>query len=154
MLDDMSTLLQVDLSQFTMQGRESNAPFLSSSSTCTFPTCLAMVPPPKVGSQVSMTMEVSELLLWVALDTSSQALGSSSPKRPVSPALRASPSLRLEGFAKSVDTSSQTSLQASIPDNAEPDDLTLEEISLPVQTSGQGASILPGDVIQLPRRGG
>ena len=43
-----------------------------------------MEPPPKVESQVSMTMEVSELLLWVALDTSSQALGYSTPKRPVS----------------------------------------------------------------------
>ena len=50
---------------------------------------------------------------------------------------------------KPVDTSSQVSLQASIPDDVEPDDPTLAEISLPVKTSGLGASILPGDVIQL-----
>ena len=39
---------------------------------------------PKTESQVSMTMEVSELLLWAALDTSSQALWCSNPKRPMS----------------------------------------------------------------------
>ena len=38
-----------------------------------------------------MTMEVSELLSQVALDTSSQALGCSNPKRPVSLALGAPP---------------------------------------------------------------
>ena len=96
-----------------------------------------------------MTMDVSELLLWVALDTSSQALGSSTPKRPMSSALGAPPTPRLEGFAKPVDTSSQASPQVSIPGNAEPDDLTLEEISLPVKTLRLGTSILPRDVIQL-----
>ena len=55
----------------------------------------------------------------------------------------------LESSVKPVDTSSQVSLQVSIPDDAEPDDPNLEEISLPVQTLGLGASILPGDVIQL-----
>ena len=96
-----------------------------------------------------MTMEVSELLLQAALDTSGQAPGSSTPKRPVFPALGAPPSLRIEGFAKPVDTSSQTSLQVSVPDDAEPDNLTLEEISLPVKTLGLGTAVLPGDVIQL-----
>ena len=148
-INDEPTLLQVDLSQFMMEGCELKAPFLSGSSTCTSPTCLAMVPPPKAESQVSMTMEVSQLLLWVVLDNSSQALGSSTPKRPVSLALGAPPSLRLEGFSKPVDTSSQASLQASIPDEAEPDDPALEEISFPLGTLGQGAGILPGDVIQL-----
>ena len=154
MLDDEPTLLQVDLLQFMTEGCESKAPFLGGSSTSTSPTCPTMVPPPKVESQVSMTTEVSELLLWAALDTSSQALGSSTPKRPVSLALGAPSSLRLEGFAKPVDTSSQESPRASIPDDAELDDLTLEEISLPVETSGLGASILPGDVIQLQEEEG
>ena len=99
-----------------------------------------------------MTMEVSELLLLAALDTSSQALGSSTLKRPVSLALGAPPFLRLEGSAKPVDTSSQASLQASIPDNAEQDDLILEEISLPVKTLGLDTSILPRDVIQLQEK--
>ena len=67
----------------------------------------------------------------------------------MSQALGAPPSLRLEGFAKPVDTSTQASPQKSVPDYAEPDNPTLEEISLPVKTLGLGTSILPGDVIQL-----
>ena len=86
-----------------------------------------------------MTMEVSELLSQVALDTSSQALWCSIPKRQVSLALGAPPPLMLESSAKLVETSSQVSLQASIPDDAKLDDLTLEEISLPAETLGLGA---------------
>ena len=126
------------------EGHESKALFLGGSPNSTSPTCPAMAPPQKAESQVSMTMEVSELLSLVALDTSGQASGNSIPKRPVSLALGALPSLRLEGFAKPVDTSSQVSLQVSIPDDAKPDDLTLEEISLPVKTLGLGAGIHPG----------
>ena len=122
---------------------------LGGGSTSTSPTCPAIVPPPRVDSQVSMTMEASELLSQVVLDTSGQASGSSTLKRPVSLALGTPPSLRLEGSAKSVDTSSQASPQVSHPDNAEPDDLTFEEISLPVKTSGLGTGILPRDVIEL-----
>ena len=139
MLDDEPTCLQVDISQFTTDGHESKTPFLGGGSTSICPTCPAMAPTPKAESQVSMTMEVSELLSWVALDTSGQALGCSTPKRPVSLALGAPPPLMLESSVKPVDTSSQVSLQASIPDNAELDNLTLEEISLPVKTSGLGA---------------
>ena len=60
----------------------------------------------------------------------------------------------LESSVKLVDTSSQVSPQASIPDDAELDDPTLEEISLPVKTLGLGASVLPGDVIQLQEEEG
>ena len=58
-------------------------------------------------------------------------------------------SLRLESSAKPMDISSQVSLQVSILDNAEPNDPTLEEISLPVKILGLGAGFLPRDVIQL-----
>ena len=64
---DEPTFLQVDLSQFVMEEWESKAPFPSSNSMSTSPSCPTMAPPPKVESQVSMTMEVSELLLWTAL---------------------------------------------------------------------------------------
>ena len=94
MLSDEPTLLQVHLLQFMMKGCESMAPFLSSTSTSTSPTHPAMVPPPKVESQVSMTMEVSELLSQVVLDTSGLASGNFTPKRLVSSALGAPPSLR------------------------------------------------------------
>ena len=110
---------------------------------------------PKAQSQVSMTMEVSELLLWAALDTSSQALGISNLKRPASMALGVPSSLGLEDSAKPMETPSQASLGVSIPDDAEPDNQILEEIydppSLLVKTLGPGASILLGDVIQLQK---
>ena len=126
------TFLQVDLSQFTMEEPESKAPFPGSDSTSTSPTCSAMAPPTKVESQVSMTMEVSELLSQAALDTSSQALGSSTPKRPVSTALGVPSSLGLEDSAKPMDTSSQVSPWPSIPDDVELDNKTIEVIYAPL----------------------
>ena len=69
-----------------------------------------------------MTMEVSELLSWAALDTSGLASRSSTPKRPGS--LSAALPLKLEDSAKPVDTSSQV----SAPEDVEMDDPTLEEI--------------------------
>ena len=58
------------------------------------------------------------------LDISGQALGSSTPKRPVFLALASSLPLKPEYSAKLVDTSSQV----TIPDDAEVDDPILEEI--------------------------
>ena len=84
LLHDEPTFLQVDLSQFTSEGCEFKTLFPSSDSTSTSPTHPIISPPPKVESQVSMTMEISELLSWAALDTFGQALGSSTLKRPVS----------------------------------------------------------------------
>ena len=154
-LDDEPIFLQVDLSQFTTEECESKAPFPGSDSTSTSPSCPTMAPPPKALSQVSMTMEVSELLSQAALDTSGQASGSSTPKRPASLALGDPSSRGLDDSAKPIDTSSQASLWASIPDDVEPGNQTLEEIyappSPPVKTPGPGASILPRDVIQLQK---
>ena len=53
-----------------------------------------------------------------------------------------------------MDTSSQVSPQVSILDDAEPDNLTLEEVSVPVENLGLGTSILPRDVIQLQEEAG
>ena len=92
-LNDEPTFLQVDLSQFAVEEHESKALIPGNDSTSTSPTCPAMAPSPKVESQVSMTTEVSELLLQVLLNTSSQASGSSTPKRPVSMALSPHPLL-------------------------------------------------------------
>ena len=57
-------------------------------------------------------------------------------------------------FIKPVDTSCQVSPQLSISDNAEPDDLTLKEVSVPVKTLGLGTGVLPGDVVQLQKEVG
>ena len=75
-------------------------------------------------------------------------------KRPVSLALAAPPSLRLESSIKPEDSSSQVSPQASLPDDAKLDNLTLQEISIPVKTSGLGTGILPGDVVQFQEEPG
>ena len=81
-----------------------------------------------------MTIEVSELLSEAVLDTSDLASRSSTPKRPGSLAFAIPLPLRPEDSAKPADTSSQV----SIPDDAEMDDPTLEEIyaspSLPAET--------------------
>ena len=98
-LNDEPTFLQVDLSQSATEECESKALIPGFDSTSTSPTHPAMAPAPKAESQVSMTMEVSELLLQVVLDTSCQALGSFTLKRPSSVALGAPSSLKAEDSA-------------------------------------------------------
>ena len=130
-LNDEPTLLQVDFSQFTGEECESKAPIPSRASASTSPAHLAMAHPPKAENHISMTTEVNELLLQAALDTSSQALGSSTLKRPVSAALGAPLSPRQEDSSKPVDTSSQASPWVVSPDDVEPIDQTLKEICTP-----------------------
>ena len=93
-----------------------------------------------------MTMEVSKLISQEVLDSSDLASRSSTPKRPGSLALATLLPLKLEDSTKPVDTSSQV----SIPDDAEMDDPTLEEIhaspSLPVETLGPSSEALSVDV--------
>ena len=106
MLND-PTFLPVDLSQF-MAGNcalEASAPHQTL--TQSSPTHLIMEHPPRAESHIRMTAEVQELLLHAVLDTSSQAYGSSTPKRPTSTALGASSSSRVEDSSKLVATSSQ-----------------------------------------------
>ena len=56
--------------------------------------------PPRVEGHISMTTEVQELLSHTALDTSSQALGTSTPKRLASMALGAPLSSKAEDSSK------------------------------------------------------
>ena len=67
-----------------------------------------------------MTAEVQELLSCAVLDTSSQALGDSTPKRPTSAALGAPPSSRMEDSSKLVATFPQASLWVALPDDTVP----------------------------------
>ena len=73
--------LPVDFMQSTTKGQEPKALPLGSQPTPIPTASPIMTHPPKVEGQVSMTMEVKELLSQVALDTSGHASGSSTPKR-------------------------------------------------------------------------
>ena len=64
------TFLQVDLSQSTTKEQESKALSLGSGSSPALATSPTRTLPPKVESQISMTLEVSKLLSWAVLDTS------------------------------------------------------------------------------------
>ena len=127
LLEGKSTFLQVDLSQSTTKEQEPRALFPGGGLSTTPAVSPTRAFFPKVEGQISMTMEVSELLSWAALNTSGLASGISTPKRPGS--LATVLPLKLEDSAKLVDTSSQL----STPEDVEMDDPTLEEIqaSLP-----------------------
>ena len=132
MLEGESTFLQVDFYQSATQEQEPKAPSPGGSLSPTPAASPTMALPPKVEGQISMTMEVSELLSWAALDTSGLASGRSTPKRLGSLALATLLPLKPDDSATLVDTSSQV----SCPEDAEMDDPTLEEIhtSLPPQS--------------------
>ena len=102
-----------------------------------------------------MTTEVQELLSCAVLDTSSQALGSSTPKRPASAALGAPPSSKVEDSSKPLATSSQVSFQVAMPNITEPINQTLEvsctPTTLPAKIPRMDTNALPGNVILLPR---
>ena len=96
-----------------------------------------------------MTMEVRELLSWVALDTSGHASGSSTPKRLESVVLVTPLPPKQEDLAKPVDMSSQV----SAPDDAEMEDASLEEIpatsSPTAGTPGPSSNAPPLDIAHL-----
>ena len=149
MLEGESTFLKVDLSQSATREQESKALSLGSGLSPTPAASPTRALPPKAECQISMTMEVSELLSWEVLDTSGLASRSSTPKRPGSVALATPLPLKPGDSAKPVDTSSQV----SIPDDVEMDDLTLEEIhassSHPVKTPGPSGGAPSFDVTEL-----
>ena len=104
MLKSEPTFLQMDLSQSAT--KESKAPSLNSGLSPTPAASPTRALPPKVEGQISMTMEVSELLSQEVLNTSGLASKSSTPKRPGSLALATPLPLKLEDSVKPVDTSS------------------------------------------------
>ena len=82
-----SPFLQVDLSQFATEEQEPKAPSLGGGLSPTPTGSPTWAFPPKAEGQISMTMEVSELLSHVVLDTPGLVSRSSTPKRPGSLAL-------------------------------------------------------------------
>ena len=127
-----------------MEGPELKALPLSSHSPSTLIASPARPPPPKVEGEVSMTMEVRELLSQVGLDMSEHASGSSTPKRWELVVLVTPFPTKLEDFPKPVDMSSQV----SAPDDAEMEDTSLEEICTP--SSPTAKSLGPSAVMPLP----
>ena len=105
--------------------------------------------PLKAEGQISMTMEVSELLSQAVLDTLGLESRSSTPKSPGSQALAAMLPLKPDDSAQPVETSSQV----STPENAEMDDPTVEEIQAspppPVETWGPSGEAPSVDVARL-----
>ena len=141
LLGGESIYLKMDILQPTTEGPELKALPLSSHSPSILIASPVRPPPPKAG-EVSMTTEVRELLSWAAVDTSRHVSGSSAPKR-WEPMLLVTPlATKLEDFPKPVDTSSQVSAL----NNAEMEDVSLEEIPAP---SAPTAEAPPPDVAHL-----
>ena len=114
-------------------------------STPTSPTHITMEDPPKAESQISITAEVWKLLSHAVLDISSQASGSYTPKRLTSAALGDPSSPRAEDPPKALNTSSQASPQAAIPDITKP----INQTTPPTKNPGADAGDLPEEVILL-----
>ena len=73
--------LKVDIPQSIAEEAELKALPLSDHSPSILITSPIRPPPPKVEGEVSMTMEVRELLSWAVLDTYEHASGNSTPRR-------------------------------------------------------------------------
>ena len=106
-------------------------------------------PAPKVEGEVSMMMEVRELLSQAGLDMSEHPSGSSTPKRWQLVVLVTPLPTKSEDFPKPVDTSSQM----STPDNAEMEGASLEEIPTPsspiAKAPGPSSDVPPPDAAHL-----
>ena len=94
------SFLPVDLSQATLGYCMPEAPTPHTTLTPYSPSHLTMKHPPKTDHHISMTTEVQELLSCATPDTSGQASGDSTPKRPTSAALGTPPSTRTEDSSK------------------------------------------------------
>ena len=116
--------LKVDILQSIAEGPELKALPSDDHSSCILMASPIRAPPPKVEREVSMTMEVRDLLSQVGLDTSGHISGNSIPRRLDSVVLLTPLSTKLGDFPRPVDSSSQV----STPINAEMGDTSLEEI--------------------------
>ena len=140
--------LLVDIPQSAVKGQESKAPSPGSHSIPILTASPIKAPPPKVEGQVSMTMEVWDLLSQVVSDTSRKVLGDSTLKRlepmPLVTPLPPKP----EDFPKPVDTSSQVgTLDEGNLDNPIPE--VPPTYSPTIETLGSSSNIPPLDITHL-----
>ena len=131
--------LKVDIPQSNREGPELKAPPLGGHSPSTLIASSVRPPSPKAEGEVSITMEVRELLSWAGLDTSEHASGSSTPKRQEPVVLVTPLPTKLEDFSRPVDMSSQM----SAADNAE-----MEEI--PTPSSPTAEALEPSSDVPSP----
>ena len=141
--------LKMDILQLPTEGPELKAPPLRGHPPSILIASPVRPPLPKVEGEVSMTMEVRELLSWAVLDTSEHVSGSSTPKRQEPMVLVTPLPTKLEDFLKPVDMSSQVSTL----NDAEIEDASLEEIPAPssptTEAQGPGSDAPPPDVAHL-----
>ena len=140
--------LEVDIPQSIVEGPKWKAlpPANCPSMLMTSPVMATL---PKVEREVSMTMEVRELLSWVGLDMSGHISENLTPKR-LNPMVILTPlPHKLGDPSRPVDTSSQV----STPDDAEVAEASLEEIptapSPTAKTTGLSSSVPPTDTGHL-----
>ena len=141
--------LKLDIPQSNTEGPELKALALGGHSSSTSIASPVRPPLPKVEGEVSMTMEVQELLSQAGLDTSEHASGSSTMKSQQPVVLVTPLTTKPEDFPKPVDTSSQM----SACDDAKMEDTSLEEIPAPssptAEAPGPSSDTPPTDVAHL-----
>ena len=97
---------------------------------------------PKPEREVSMTMEVRELLSWVILDMSGHVSGNSTLKRPNPLVVLTPPPHKLRDPSRLVDTSSQVNTLDDA-EMAEMAEASLEEIPCPTAKTLEGPAVAP-----------
>ena len=141
--------LKVDIPQPSTEEPELKALPLGGYSSSTLIPSPVRAPLLKAEGEVSMTMEVRELLSGVILDTSGQASRNSTPKRLNPMVVLTPPPPKMGDFPRLVDTSSQV----SAPDDAEMGGTSLEEIPTAIsptaKTLGPSGSTPPADAGHL-----
>ena len=145
LLGGKAIYLKVDILQSIMEGPKLKVPPPGSHSSSILMASLIRAPLPKAEGEVSMTMEVRELLSQVGLDTSGHISGNSTPKR-LQPMVLVTPlPTKLGHFPWPVNISSQV----STPDDVEMGDTSLEEIptasSPTAKTPGPSSGTPPTD---------
>ena len=141
--------LKVDIPQSIVEGPDLKVPPLGGHFSSILMPSPIRAPLLKAEREVSMTMEVRELLSWAVLDTSRHASGNSTPKRLDPMVLITLQPIKPGDFPGPVDTSSQV----STPDDAEMGYASPEEIpasSSPIaETPGSSGGTPPAEAGHL-----
>ena len=141
--------LKMDFPQSIMEGPKLKVPPPGGCSSSILIASPIRVPLQMVEGEVSMTMEVRELLSQAGLDMSGYISGNFTPKRLECVVLVTPPPTKPEDFPWPVDTSSQVSTL----DDAEMGDTSLEEIpatsSPTAETPGPSSGAPPSDTAHL-----